>query len=207
VVVAIVAIVIIANKTLSPQYLLWLGGPMAALLLINGSDASEPESRMIWKLSGQLLAIAILTQLVYPTLYHGIEGRLGQTMLNAGTAVAALRNLALVLFGVEVVILAWRSLGVDRRNPDQPPEGSDQPRASVLAPEKRNRDPVERPSQKPPDELSVRLGPAAAFRVPPNDQEPMGQRLFEGGLIDRAVRFENWDESGCPGVRRPHPRK
>ena len=40
VVLATVAVVIITNKTLSPQYLLWIGGPIAALLLLrDGADA------------------------------------------------------------------------------------------------------------------------------------------------------------------------
>src|SRR5215212_536327 len=37
VIVAIVAIMTITNKTLSPQYLLWLGGPMAALLVLRST--------------------------------------------------------------------------------------------------------------------------------------------------------------------------
>jgi Na+-translocating ferredoxin:NAD+ oxidoreductase RnfD subunit len=36
VVLATVAIMIVTNKTLSPQYLLWLGGPMATLLVFGG---------------------------------------------------------------------------------------------------------------------------------------------------------------------------
>ena len=41
VILATVAIMTITNKTLSPQYLLWLGGPMAALLLLR----DEPPGR------------------------------------------------------------------------------------------------------------------------------------------------------------------
>ncbi len=37
IVLATVAIMTVTNKTLSPQYLLWLGGPMAALLLLRHS--------------------------------------------------------------------------------------------------------------------------------------------------------------------------
>ena len=32
--VATIAIMTVTNKTLSPQYLLWLGGPIAAMLLL-----------------------------------------------------------------------------------------------------------------------------------------------------------------------------
>lgn len=110
VVLAIVAIMIVTNKTLSPQYLLWLGGPMAALLVLKKAAATEPEQRLIRRLSVQLLVLALLTQLVYPALYDGLLGRQSQGMLVLATAVTALRNLALVTFSVELVIQAWRWL-------------------------------------------------------------------------------------------------
>jgi hypothetical protein len=114
VVLSIVAIMIVTNKTLSPQYLLWLGGPMAALLLLKRTEVTEPERRTIRRLAGQLLALALLTQLVYPALYDGLLGRLGEPMLIIATAVTALRNLALLAFTVELVVRAWRFLAVDR---------------------------------------------------------------------------------------------
>ena len=43
VVLATVTVVIITNKTLSPQYLLWIGGPIAALLLLR--DGATPDLR------------------------------------------------------------------------------------------------------------------------------------------------------------------
>jgi hypothetical protein len=110
VVLAIVAITILTNKTLSPQYLLWLGGPMAALLVLKKSETSAPERRVIRGLSNQLLVLAVLTQLVYPALYDGYLGRLGHGMIVLSTAVTALRNLALVFFTIELVRQAWRFL-------------------------------------------------------------------------------------------------
>ena len=40
-ILATVAIMTITNKTLSPQYLLWLGGPMAALLLLRAGAGAR----------------------------------------------------------------------------------------------------------------------------------------------------------------------
>ena len=80
VVLATVAIMTVTNKTLSPQYLLWLGGPMAALLLLR-EDESPEEQRALGRLAGQLLALALLTHLVFPLLYDGLLGRQGPAMV------------------------------------------------------------------------------------------------------------------------------
>ena len=114
VVLSIVAIMIVTNKTLSPQYLLWLGGPMAALLLVKRTEVTERERRTIRRLAVQLLVLALLTQLVYPVLYGGLLRDQGQAMLMLATFVTALRNLGLLAFTVELVIQAWRFLGVKR---------------------------------------------------------------------------------------------
>jgi Glycosyltransferase family 87 len=111
VVVATVAIMTITNKTLSPQYLLWLGGPMAALMVLRPS-ASVDEQPAINRMAGQLLILALLTQLVYPLFYDGYLGRSGQLMIILSTGVTAIRNLALVVFAVEACWLAWRMLAV-----------------------------------------------------------------------------------------------
>ena len=109
VIVATVAIMTITNKTLSPQYLLWLGGPMAGLLVLRPGAAPEERSA-INRLASQLLILALLTQLVYPLFYDSLLGRHGQTMIIISTIVTAIRNLALVAFTVEACWLAWRML-------------------------------------------------------------------------------------------------
>src|SRR5215211_7182004 len=115
VVLATVAIMTVTNKTLSPQYLLWLGGPMAALLILRG-QATEQEKPTLRRLAIQLLVLAALTQLVYPLLYNGLLGRHGMAMIIISTVVTTVRNLALVAFTVEVCRLAWRLLaGKDQR--------------------------------------------------------------------------------------------
>jgi hypothetical protein len=111
VIVAIIAIMTITNKTLSPQYLLWLGGPMAALLAFR-PQALPGEQPAINRMAGQLLILALLTQLVYPLLYDSYLGLQGHVMIIIATIVTAIRNLALVAFTVEACWLAWRKLGV-----------------------------------------------------------------------------------------------
>jgi hypothetical protein len=110
VVLATVTIMTITNKTLSPQYLLWVGGPMAALLAYR-PQAKLDEQRAISRIAGQALILALLTQLVYPLFYDSYLGRHGQAMIIVSTLVTAIRNLALVVFTVEVCLLAWRMLG------------------------------------------------------------------------------------------------
>jgi hypothetical protein len=109
VVVATVAIMTITNKTLSPQYLLWLGGPMAALMMLR-REAIPEEQTAINRMAGQLLILALLTQLVYPLFYDSYLGRRGQVMIILSTVVTAIRNLALVVFTVEACWLGWRML-------------------------------------------------------------------------------------------------
>ena len=110
VVLATVAIMTITNKTLSPQYLLWVGGPMAAMLAYR-PQATPDEQSAISRIAGHALILALLTQLVYPLLYDSYLGRHGQAMIIVSTVVTAIRNLALVVFTVEVCRLAWRMLG------------------------------------------------------------------------------------------------
>ena len=110
VVLATVAIMTITNKTLSPQYLLWVGGPMAALLA-HRPQATLDEQPAINRIAGQALILALLTQLVYPLFYDSYLGHHGHAMIIVSTAVTAIRNLALVVFTVEVCRLAWRMLG------------------------------------------------------------------------------------------------
>lgn len=109
VVLATVAIVIITNKTLSPQYLLWIGGPIAALLLLRGSTTTEDLRRWIVRVGVFGLVLAGLTQLVYPLLYDGYLGFTDHSGIVVSTLVTAVRNLCLLGFTVITVLLAWRT--------------------------------------------------------------------------------------------------
>jgi hypothetical protein len=59
---ATVALVVITDKTLSPQYLLWIGAVLAALG-VTGEDPELPRATRL------MLFTALLTQLFYPTMY------------------------------------------------------------------------------------------------------------------------------------------
>ena len=90
---------------------------MAALLVLR-PHATPEEQPAINRMAGQLLILALLTQLVYPLFYDGYLGRDGQTMIILSTVVTAIRNLALVVFTVEACWLAWRMLAAPvRREP------------------------------------------------------------------------------------------
>ena len=84
---------------------------MAALMVLRPNATAE-EQPAINRMAGQLLVLALLTQLVYPLLYDGYLGRRGQMMIILSTVVTAIRNLALVVFTVEACWLAWRMLAV-----------------------------------------------------------------------------------------------
>ena len=112
-VLATIAITTITNKTLSPQYLLWLGGPAAVLLLSRRTEGGRWH-RPLGRLTVELLALALLTQLTYPLLYNGMLGRGSSAFMVVSTVVTALRNLALLVVTVEVCRLAWLALARSR---------------------------------------------------------------------------------------------
>ncbi len=114
VMLAIILIMIDVNKTLSPQYILWLGGPLAAL--VGGSeDDSAPMLSwpVLWAVTS--FVIAFLTQVEYPLRYGEIVYGTG-----APEAVAdlVLRNVLLVVFTAIVLWKAWR---ITSRTGQKPP--------------------------------------------------------------------------------------
>ncbi len=108
VVLATVTVVIITNKTLSPQYLLWIGGPIAALLLLRDGTTADLR-RWIVRVGLAGLVLAGLTQLVYPLLYDGYLGFTDRAGMVVATLVTAVRNLCLLAFTVICLLLAWRA--------------------------------------------------------------------------------------------------
>ena len=112
-VLATIAITTITNKTLSPQYLLWLGGP-AAVLLLSRRQEGPARYRVLTRLAVQLLVLAALTQLTYPVLYNGLLGRGSTAFLVVSTVVTSLRNLSLLVLTVEICRYAWVALARPR---------------------------------------------------------------------------------------------
>ncbi|NLE96525.1 MAG: DUF2029 domain-containing protein [Propionibacterium sp.] len=103
-VLSIILMTIIVNKTLSPQYILWLGGPVAALLLRVDDDRLR---RHVHVLAVALVVVGGLTQFTYPWGAFGIMA----LPLGSGpeTAVLVLRNLTLVAMTGYALWLTLRS--------------------------------------------------------------------------------------------------
>jgi hypothetical protein len=103
----VVLATIASNKTLSPQYILWLGGPMAALLLTGMPERLRRHLRVH---AVALVLVGALTQLSYPWGAYGVMA----IPLGSGpeTAVLVLRNLALVVLTGHAV---WLALVSSRR--------------------------------------------------------------------------------------------
>lgn len=113
-VLSTIAVMIVTNKTLSPQYLLWLGGPGAALLLLR-HGGTPPERTAIRRTAYALLALALLTHLVYPVCYPGLLGWLGPEMIGVATVATVLRNLVLLALTIYVGRQTWRLTGAGQR--------------------------------------------------------------------------------------------
>ena len=120
---AIIAVMVITNKTLSPQYLLWLGGPMSALLMWETRPAEVQDEveqsvgnhHLARRMGVGLLVLALLTHLVYPTFYDALLGRSAWAVTTVGTVVMAVRNVGLMLFTIWVCAAAWVALPRPRR--------------------------------------------------------------------------------------------
>lgn len=87
-VLAAAAVVTITNKVFSPQYVIWLVGPVAAL------SAWRPGNPHVRRVAHLLLLITVLTQLDYPIMYSWLTDR-GWVNLPA-TVVLEIRNALLV---------------------------------------------------------------------------------------------------------------
>lgn len=99
---AITLAVICANKTFSPQYIIWLAGPLAMLTSLEVKNL---------KLGARCLAIlglaaSGLTQLVYPLNYQGLLNLVPDVF---STLILLTRNAIVALMAVLAWILAFRA--------------------------------------------------------------------------------------------------
>ncbi len=109
--VLVIVVTIVTNKTFSPQYMMWLGGPLAALLAASGQPGaaqSTPSRRQVRHLAYWVLGLTLGTQLVYPILYEPLVH--GGSLLIPATLVLVARNVAMVWFTAWLVRLVWRTL-------------------------------------------------------------------------------------------------
>ena len=113
-VLASVLATIIANKTLSPQYVLWLGGPLAVLVM---SRRSHWLGRPLRLVTVSLIVVAALTQYTYPWGTFGIMGLPNGSGLE--TSMLLLRNIILVATTLYTIRLAWRATDLPRSAEDE----------------------------------------------------------------------------------------
>ncbi len=130
-------IMIVTNKTFSPQYLIWVAGPVAALLTISARHPgllpdqghlftwSNPpkhltrDERLVVPLTLArhiaiwTLALLVATQMIYPVLYNSLVNPGWFTPL--ATLILIMRNCALLYFTVRLIVLAFRSIAFPRR--------------------------------------------------------------------------------------------
>jgi Glycosyltransferase family 87 len=92
-------VVTVTNKTLSPQYLLWLGGPVAALAV---RSQANPAVRTFARV---LLVTAVATQLVFPVGYNALLKT--HSMMPLVTLDLALRNVLLLWLTWYAVRQVW----------------------------------------------------------------------------------------------------
>ncbi|MGY4720378.1 glycosyltransferase 87 family protein [Naumannella huperziae] len=121
-IVAITCIVLVVNKTLSPQYIAWLGAPVAAAVLVADDEQRGPAVR--WMALACL--VAVLTQLVFPLTYSDLTmTREAENMTLPGAALLG-RNLVLVWLTLDV---AWYA--VRRAWPKGPEKAADAGRTTA----------------------------------------------------------------------------
>jgi hypothetical protein len=92
-------LLIVTNKTLSPQYLLWIGGLLAALGCV------APAERTLRRLNPLLLGTCLVTQLLYPLGYGMLTGV--NWANGIGVALLTARNAALVWITVVALHRAY----------------------------------------------------------------------------------------------------
>jgi hypothetical protein len=110
--VAAACLLIVPNKTLSPQYLLWIGGALAAL------GATAPDERTVPRLNLLLLVACAVTQVIYPIGYGMLTGPHWSNAI--GASLLAVRNGLLIA----ITVVAVRRLLQLTPRPAPDPEGA-----------------------------------------------------------------------------------
>ena len=103
---AAACLLIVPNKTLSPQYLLWIGGLLAAL------GATVPDEPLLPRLNLLAVVTCVLTQVLYPLGYGMLTGPDWSNVI--GAALLTARNALLLVI---TVLAVRRVLELTRRAP------------------------------------------------------------------------------------------
>jgi Glycosyltransferase family 87 len=106
-------VVTVTNKALSPQYILWLGGPFAGL-------ASQSTDRQIRRAGSILLVIAVLTHVIFPIAYSSLTVHSWKSGYAASLLVA--RNALLLYLTCLACHRVWQLLArrADSAAPSRP---------------------------------------------------------------------------------------
>jgi hypothetical protein len=88
------------NRVFSPQYLVWLVAPMAALGALPGPGLPRADAALV-------LCACLLTQLVFPFNYDGLVGP-GQAKAWV-LAALTLRDLLVLALAARLVVRVWRA--------------------------------------------------------------------------------------------------
>lgn len=109
--IVMMSVLIVTNKVFSPQYILWIAGPVVALVGVNRppSEAHEPSVTPFAErnLVIGLWIIAILTQLIFPVLYGNLTRTTPYSF--AAVIVLTLRNASLLAFTVATCVLGVKA--------------------------------------------------------------------------------------------------
>lgn len=130
----VILIMIITNKTFSPQYIIWLGGPQAAsyavLSAAGGRTAHQLEDhRRMSAISAWIAVTTLLTLVVYPVSYDSLVrdwSLFDQVLRVPATLLLVARNISVLVLAVHVAEWVWSflrpSLPVPRPSPERLPQ-------------------------------------------------------------------------------------
>lgn len=108
----VILVMIVTNKTFSPQYAFWLGGPLCASFAIMGARAPGSPSyvidrRRLWIITAMTITMTAATGIVYPIGYGPLvrDGGFSSIFRLPVTLVLVSRNVLIV--ALLAVILYW----------------------------------------------------------------------------------------------------
>ena len=118
----VILVMIVTNKTFSPQYMIWLGGPHAAGFALLGrrppnTEGYSVERRRLWVISLFILTCTVLTGIVFPIGYDPLvrdSGWAGWFRLPVTLILVARNVLITALLGY---VVWWVAGFVARRRP------------------------------------------------------------------------------------------
>ena len=114
----VILIMIITNKTFSPQYIMWLGGPQAASYAVLGAAGGRrahqlEDHRRMSAISAWIAVSTLLTLAVYPVSYDSLVrdwSLFDQVLRVPATLLLVARNISVLVLTAHVVEWVWSFL-------------------------------------------------------------------------------------------------